>query len=73
MLYAEVEPFGMDEGDFRAISLNSLIASIVGAKIPPESFTLRNFVNQIHAPATEVGSDEALLDRLFCVRRDQVN
>ena len=70
MQYAEIEPFGIDEADFRAISLNSLIAGIVGAKIPPESFALRHFVKKVHAQgeSASVIHDEAVLDRLLGVR-----
>jgi hypothetical protein len=51
MLYAQVEPFGMDEGDFRAAVLNGSIAAAVGAKVDPEVFTLRHFIDELNAVA----------------------
>lgn len=66
--YAELEPFGMDEADFRAMTLNSTIAAVVGAKIDPFLFTLRAFIEKLHGDQADVETasmDEARLDEIF--------
>jgi hypothetical protein len=51
------------------MTLNGLIAGIVGAKIPPANFTLRNFIEKTHGgESASVIDDEATLDHLFGIR-----
>lgn len=69
MDYAEIEPFGQLEADFRAAILNSTIAAVAGAKgIDPMAFTLGRFIEKVNEQ-TEPPSDEAKLDGLFGIAR----
>jgi hypothetical protein len=74
MHYAEIEPFGIDADDFRAMTLNSTIAAVAGAKdLDPSAFSLSHFLDLAHASFDDV-SPEARLDRLLGVpSRDEVN
>lgn len=72
MRYAELEPWGIDEGDFRAATLNGLVASVAGAKnVDAKDFMLRTFIERDRAAVAS--DDEATLDRLLGVGRGEVH
>jgi hypothetical protein len=66
MQYAEIEPFGLDADDFRAMVLASTIAAAAGAKdFDPSAASLRKFIESETAPTSV--DDESRLDALLGV------